>query len=272
MRAALLQVVYTHNEPETERCVAAACDELKLLRMPALQGQSSLGEVRSEAARLALETECDGFIFVDSDMQFTVEDVARVLALLGKHDVVGCNYWDRSGVAPVWRPTAQAVADAGGKFTNGEGGSVVPARVGMGLTGFTRHAIELAARTAPVGENGTPHYFAQGVFDGEWLREDMAFSQRVMDAGGSCVVDTSVCPGHGGGCNPVYWWTGLVNRARPVGGTLFVRVEPVTELQAEPVVRGELPLTADDRARMARTDAADVAKVASIAADRGRIP
>lgn len=200
MNVAIVQVVYSHVEHETEQCIRRCCAELGMVRLPEVTGHSSLAEARTLATQQWLDWPrradgalFDAFLSVDHDMVFTAEDVRRLVLRAGKYDVIGADYLDRQHDEPSWRPLRSQ------RVTIGGGGGPIPARVGMGLTLVTRRALMLAARTAPEREDGGgPHWFAQGPLGpgGAWLREDHAFCARVLAAGGAVAVDTSVTVGH----------------------------------------------------------------------------
>jgi hypothetical protein len=218
MTTALCIPIHTYCEPATQNMVEAACVEFNFIRPNRHLayfrevGNSDIAAARTYLAHRAFQAGAERILWVDADMHFTLDDVARLLS--GTALVRGTNYWTRSGIRASWG------VDAGGEFEMGDTGQVYAVDyVGFGLTVTEKQAFGLAEKTKPTllalpGQPGkfVPHVFKQR--DDEH-QEDGVFCARVREQGGTVSVDTRICPGHGPGTNPVYWWTNQMKARAP---------------------------------------------------------
>lgn len=148
-----------------------------------------------------LESDCTHILFVDSDIAFTAEDIARVTS----HDapVVGGLYplknfkpqveWCGNGLAAGESP-ARADGLTEVKYT------------GTGFLCIAREVFETMIARGGVEkyrQDFPPHreefaFWTQGVRAGRFLTEDWMFCQRWLEIGGKIFADTQVVLRHAG--------------------------------------------------------------------------
>jgi len=136
-----------------------------------VDGSTLIAKARSKAAGGFLEAEdCDVWVTVDDDVFASVEVLRELVAAARRtRGVVAapCVLRDGSGLNLGIRPGA--IVD----------GNLAPAtRVGTGLVAMHRAAIAGAAQCVPWVRRPSrfPALFLERVHDGEWIQEDMAFS------------------------------------------------------------------------------------------------
>lgn len=149
-----------------------------------------------------LETDCTHILFVDADIGFSAEDVARV----SSHDlpIVG-------GMYPL-KNLEPAVQWCGNGLQPGEapvrGDGLTPVKyLGTGFLCIRRDVFETIiaheGRAIAYRQDFAPHrreyaFWRQGVCNDRFLTEDWMFCQRWRELGGEIFADTSVVLRHAG--------------------------------------------------------------------------
>jgi hypothetical protein len=163
-------------------------------------GCSQLDITRSRLAAAALQTDCDWFIWIDSDIVFDVQDALAMLARAREHQclIVGADY-----------PTKQKVARSTVVF-DGTRHPSCPSlakalRMGFGFVITHRTVFEMLSDHVPmaiVGQDLIRPYFAPLVCGlggtPTYYSEDYAFCERAREAGVELWCDTAISLGHVG--------------------------------------------------------------------------
>ena len=223
-RCIVLVPYLTHVEPACERGLREL--ERRGIEVRRYASTAAVDRTRSEAASAALREGYDELMWIDSDITFDPDDVAR----LRSHDapIVAGVYAKRGrgGLAVHLEPGAR-------ELRVGEGGGVVAVRyVGAGFLMTRRHVYEDVARVfslpvcnARFGAPLVPYFLPMVIADdgapgGYWyLGEDYAFGERARQAGHVTLVDTTIRLGHIGAY--VYSWEDAAQAVPRVAGAVF---------------------------------------------------
>jgi hypothetical protein len=166
------------------------------LQVCTVDGDSLVSRARNTLTASFLASDCTDFLFIDTDLIFSGEQIARMLA----HDVpiVGGFYPKKQDGALAWVCNAKLdfpAPDARGLQSLryiGTGFLLVKREV------FTR-MIEAHPESAYIadGTGRAEHdLWPVGIHDGRYLSEDWAFCQRALDLGYDVLGDTQVILKH----------------------------------------------------------------------------
>ncbi len=162
---------------------------------------SGVHRVRYGMTEYFMRGDSEVLFFIDSDIEFTVEDFDRVLGLLlGPHGAsvaVGCYRLKREG--------SELAAHTGGRLMalGDLGGGVIEVDyAGTGFMAIKRGTFEAIADSLPMIETESygkqRRWWSFDVVDGVELPEDYGFCERVRAAGGRVLMDTGVVLRHWG--------------------------------------------------------------------------
>lgn len=166
-----------------------------------ISGSSIITRARNLLVSRFRASDCTDLLFVDSDINFKVDDVLRLLALSSDKDVVAGAYPRRGGALSYFTD-----------IDYGENGELVfvdgllrVKRVGTGFMLIRRHVIDALVARHPewryyVDTEKTHHY---SVFDfmttpDGYIGEDYLFCDRVREQGFNVYLDPDVNLGHYG--------------------------------------------------------------------------
>lgn len=223
-RCIVLVPYLTHIEPGCERGLRELEKRgLEVRRYPA---SAAIDRTRSEMATTVLAEGWDEIMWIDSDIVFEADDVAR----LRSHELpfVAGVYAKRGTGGLACHLEALAI-----ELRVGEGGGLVPVRyVGMGFVLARRQVFDDVATTFALPRCNTafsapvvPYFLPMVIEDartagGYWyLGEDYAFCERARRAGHAIVVDTTIRLGHIG--SYVYGWEDAAQTVPRVAGAVF---------------------------------------------------
>jgi hypothetical protein len=148
--------------------------------------------VRNDFVKMAIETECDDLIFMDSDQEWNPAWVFQLLA--HDVDVVGCPVPKKSDTNIDFN-----IHKAAGDEAIRENGLLAVKSVGTGFLRISRKAL------LQVWDAATPYRDHSGekrmvfdvqVIDGELYSEDSVFCKKYADLGGTIYVDTTMTCNH----------------------------------------------------------------------------
>jgi hypothetical protein len=193
-KCVILVPVATQIEPDCERSLV----ELELRGYPVRRvfGFAAIDQGRSQMASDALADGFDELMWIDSDIGFDPDDVAK----LGAHGLpIVCGVYPKKGKNAL----ACNLLPETDRVTFGQGGGIL--EIGYAATGFllTRRSIyEDVTRAAGLplcnqrfGRGMTPYFLPMLVEDGDghwYLGEDFSFSERARRAGHRIYADTSI--------------------------------------------------------------------------------
>jgi hypothetical protein len=193
-KCVILVPVATQIEPDCERSLV----ELELRGYPVRRvfGFAAIDQGRSQMASDALADGFDELMWIDSDIGFDPDDVAK----LGAYGLpIVCGIYPKKGKNAL---ACNLLPETNG-VTFGQGGGII--EIGYAATGFllTRRSIYAdVARAAALplcnqrfGRGMTPYFLPMLVEDGDghwYLGEDFSFSERAKRAGHRIYADTSI--------------------------------------------------------------------------------
>lgn len=171
-------------------------------------GDSLVARARNTLAADFLRSDCSHMLFIDSDLVFSPEHVARIVA--HKEDLVGGFYPKKYDSEEVqW--VCNALEDR--ETTPREDGLQEVRYMGTGFLRIARTVLEQMAEAYPelafhpdtTPENTDYDFFSTGVYrkrgqegPGRYLSEDWYFCQRWLDLGGKVWGDTKIILKHVG--------------------------------------------------------------------------
>jgi hypothetical protein len=193
-KCVILVPVATHIEPDCERSLVEL--ELRGYAVRRVFGFAAIDQARSQIASDALADGFDELMWIDSDIGFNPDDVAKLSA----HGLpIVCGIYPKKGknaLACNLLPETSCV-------TFGQGGGLL--EIGYAATGFllTRRSVyddvARAGRLPPCnqrfGRAMTPYFLPMLVEDGDghwYLGEDFSFSERARRAGHRIYADTTI--------------------------------------------------------------------------------
>jgi hypothetical protein len=206
LRCVVLVPYATHIEPACERGLREL--ERRGLEVRRYASTAAVDRTRCDAATAALDDGADELFWIDADIQFDPDDVAKLRA----HDLpIVAGIYAKKGVQDLavhLEPGTRALAV-------GEGGGLHAARyVGAGFLCTRRGVYDDIQRTfaLPVcntrfGGRTVPYFLPMVIEDAgaHWyLGEDYAFCERARRAGHAVQIDTTIRLGHIG--SYVYGW------------------------------------------------------------------
>jgi hypothetical protein len=155
-----------------------------------LNGCSNICVARAVLADDFLQSGAKSMLFIDADLSWRPEDAIRVA--MSPHDVIGGVYpskEDNSKWLGKWRPGPTRLLEADG----------LPG----GFLKISRNAFATIAEKFPqlrcdYRGRDMHAYFENGIFDGEYLGEDFAFTRRWQQCGGKAFIDPDVTFEHYG--------------------------------------------------------------------------
>ena len=154
--------------------------------------ESLIPRARNNAVAEFLKTDFSAMMFIDSDIEFSSDDVAKLWNLLGTHRVV-------CGAYPVKK--------AGKGTAAWKDGQQVPVEefetptpidyAGTGFLMFRREVIEEMISEYPETKHTAEHgdcwaLFDTGLINDAYLSEDYLFCKRWKDIGGEIILDPSI--------------------------------------------------------------------------------
>lgn len=222
-RCVVLVPYLTHVEPACERGLHEL--ERRGLEVRRYPSTAAVDRTRSEMATQALQDGFDELLWIDSDIVFEPDDVAR----LRSHDrpIVAGVYAKKGngGLAVYLEANAR-------ELRMGEGGGLTAVRyVGMGFFLVRRAVFVDIAQTfalppcntafgPPVVPYFLPMVAADATAGGYWyLGEDYAFCERARQAGHAVAVDSAIRLGHVG--SYIYGWEDAAQTIPRVTGAVF---------------------------------------------------
>lgn len=223
-RCIVLVPYLTHIEPACERGLRVL--EKRGLEVRRYPSSAAIDRTRCEMATAVLDEGFDEVMWIDSDIVFEPDDVAR----LRSHDlpIVAGVYAKRGagGLACHLEPDAT-------ELRVGEGGGLAKVRyVGFGFVLVRKPVFVDVAKTFGLpqcntrfGAPVTPYFLPMVIEDaatagGYWyLGEDYAFCERASRAGHAVMVDTAIRLGHIG--SYVYGWEDAAQTIPRVAGAVF---------------------------------------------------
>lgn len=254
-RAIVLVPFLTHIEP--------ACDaglrelERRGVAVRRYQSTAAVDRMRCEMATAALQEGFDELIWIDSDIVFNPDDVARLRAHAAP--IVAGVYAKKGpqAFAAFFEPDTP-------KIQLGTGGGLMRVRyVGFGFVCTRRQVYADVQRhfSLPVcntrfGTPAVPYFLPMVIEDamspgGYWyLGEDYAFCERARRAGHEVAIDTTIRLGHIGAYH--YGWEDAVQKIRRVAG-LTIQMpspkpgEPASEQAVEKIGETAAPAGEPDR-------------------------
>jgi hypothetical protein len=205
-RPVVLVPYLTHIEPGCDHGLREL--ERRGLEVRRYPSTAAVDRTRCDAATTALADGFDELIWIDSDIRFEPDDVAR----LRDHDLpIVAGVYAKKGVQDL----ALHLEDGTTELAMGEGGGLYDVRyVGAGFLCTQRLVYDDIQRTfaLPVcntkfGARTVPYFLPMVIADGGpywYLGEDYAFCERARQAGHKIVVDTTIRLGHIG--SYTYGW------------------------------------------------------------------
>jgi hypothetical protein len=224
-RPVVLVPYLTHVEPGCDAGLREL--ERRGLEVRRYPSTAAVDRSRCDMATAALDEGYDELIWIDSDIQFDPDDVAK---LRGHELPIVAGVYAKKGVRDLavhLEPTTQEL-----RF--GAGGGLYDVRyVGAGFLCTRREVYDAIQRTfsLPVcntrfGARTIPYFLPMVIPDGGpywYLGEDYAFCERARKAGHRVQVDTTIRLGHIG--SYVYGWEDAGQAIERVGAAIF-KVEP----------------------------------------------
>lgn len=143
-----------------------------------------ISHARAEMLRQALDTDADCIVFIDHDVSWRPEDLAKLIMTDG--DVVAGTYRFKK---PEVEYMATIRCNADGTPIVREDGCILADKVPAGFLKVTREAVRKFMRAYPELVYGHPEkpsvdLFNHGAHLGVWYGEDYAFSRRWNECGG----------------------------------------------------------------------------------------
>jgi hypothetical protein len=223
-RCIVLVPYLTHVEPACERGLREL--ERRGLEVRRYPSSAAIDRTRSEVATAALREGYDELMWIDSDVVFEPDDVARLRA----HEVaIVAGVYAKKGAGGL----AVHIDPGARELRLGDGGGLTSVRyVGAGFL-LTRRAVYDAIATKfslPVcnerfGAPVVPYFLPMVIADDEapggywYLGEDYAFGERARLAGHTSLVDSRIRLGHVG--SYVYGWEDAAQTVRRVTSAVF---------------------------------------------------
>ena len=221
-RRCIVLVPYaTHVEPACERGLREL--ERRGLDVRRYPSTAAVDRTRCDAATSALRDGYDELMWIDSDIAFDPDDVAR---LRGYDLPIVAGVYAKKGVQDL-----AMHADDLTELAMGEGGGLYDVKyVGAGFVLVQKLVYDDIQRTfsLPVcntrfGAATVPYFLPMVIADGPnahwYLGEDYAFCERARIAGHKIVVDTTIRLGHIGSYS--YGWEDAGQAIPRVTGALF---------------------------------------------------
>lgn len=219
----VLTPVAASIEPTTEACLRRLADAGYKVNL--LYGASDIVLARSTMATEALRSGFTETLWIDSDMVFTPDDVARIRS---RHQPFVAGLYSKKGP----KEFAGKFSDAAVTVTVGTEGGLIPMTyTGMGFTHVRREVYDAIERECKLptcgggydGKTFVPYFMpllAQTPGLPDYLSEDAAFGFRARLAGFPPMADTRLKIGHRGAYT--YTWDDLA--ARPVNDSMTLTV------------------------------------------------
>lgn len=163
---------------------------------------SALCRARNSLTADFLATECEKMLFLDSDIIFTPEDVARIAS--HDEDLVG-GFYPCKDPAPDVRWCINTLHE-GRHWESDDRGLIEVKYVGTGFMCIHRRVFERMMEGNVAAEYKTDHapfrseweFWKMGVHGTRYLTEDWLFCQRWRELGGRVFADAGVMLGHVG--------------------------------------------------------------------------
>jgi hypothetical protein len=265
-RAVILVPYLTHIEPACERGLREL--ERRGLEVRRFPATAAIDRTRSEMATAALGDGFDELFWIDSDIAFDADDVAR----LRGHDLpIAAGLYAKKGA----RSFAAYLEPGTRTLQLGAKGGLCRVRyIGLGFLCTQRQVYDgvqglfsLPPCNLRFGVPVVPYFLPMVIADDEhpggywYLGEDYAFCERARQVGHAVVVDSSIRLGHIGSYQ--YGWEDAVQAMPRVAGVTLNLVpevagersvaEPASAGSAEPASTGsDAPATTDRDAPMTR--------------------
>lgn len=223
-RCIVLVPYLTHIEPACERGLREL--EKRGLEVRRYPSSAAIDRTRAEMATTVLAEGWDEIMWIDSDIVFEADDVAR----LRSHELpLVAGVYAKRGTGGL----ACHLEAAATELRVGEGGGLAIVRyVGMGFVLARRQVFDDVAKTFALPRCNTafntpvvPYFLPMVIEDaqtagGYWyLGEDYAFCERARRAGHAIQVDSTIRLGHIG--SYVYGWEDAAQTVPRVAGAVF---------------------------------------------------
>lgn len=167
-----------------------------------MSGCSIITRARNSLVNQFLESDCSELLFIDSDINFTVNDVLRIMALGSDKDVVAGAYPRRAKDQKFF---VDIHYNEFGGIELTENGLLRVDRVGTGFMFIRRHVFDKLMALHPewkyyVDVENTHHYsfFDFAVTPQGYMGEDYLFCDRASEAGFKIYLDPDINLGHYG--------------------------------------------------------------------------
>jgi len=167
------------------------------LHLAHIAGCSIITKARNSLAHRFLQSDCTDLLFIDADINFTTQDVLRILALSGDKDVVAGAYPRRADDKKFFTDIHYPL-----ELTDG---LLRVERVGTGFMLIRRHVLEKLEADHPewkfwVNTEDTHHtaFFDFMVTPEGYMGEDYLFCDRARAAGFKIFIDPEINLGHFG--------------------------------------------------------------------------
>lgn len=167
-----------------------------------LSGCSIITRARNSLVNQFLESDCTELLFIDADINFTYQDVIRIMALGGGKDVVAGAYPRRAKDQMFF---ADIYYNDHGGIEITEDGLLRVNRIGTGFMLIQRHVFETLKAKHPewkywVDVEGKDHYsfFDFAVTEKGYMGEDYLFCDRASACGYKVYIDPEINLGHFG--------------------------------------------------------------------------
>jgi hypothetical protein len=166
------------HRPHIDSLIAAGCDTIYL------HNSACIDQARCLLVQRGLESNKDVFVFVDSDISFTKQDLLQLIKDCNDtKEIVTGIYVSKYG------NNQMVLTVAPGVTTQRDDGLLPINACGMGFCAIHRNALQKIAGQMdrvklPTGEETEdiyPFYFPM-ILDGLWLGEDYSFCQRAKEA------------------------------------------------------------------------------------------
>jgi len=223
-RCVVLVPFLSHIEPSCDRGLREL--ERRGLEVRRYPSSAAVDRTRCDAATTALRDGFDELMWIDSDISFEADDVAR---LRGHGRSIVGGVYAKKGV----RGLAVHLAAGTPELRMGDGGGLHEVRyLGAGFLHTRREVYADIVRTFSLPECNTafgaatvPYFLPMVISDpayGYWyLGEDYAFCERASRAGHPSVADTAIRLGHVG--SYTYGWEDAGQEIPRVTGATFRR-------------------------------------------------
>lgn len=167
-----------------------------------LSGCSIITRARNSLVNQFMESDCTDLLFIDADINFTAQDILRIMAVATDKDIVAGPYPRRAKDQMFF---ADIYYNEHGGIELTEEGLMRVNRIGTGFMFIRRHVLETLKEKHPewkywVDVEKKHHYafFDFSLTPEGYMGEDYLFCDRARDAGFAIYVDTDINLGHFG--------------------------------------------------------------------------